>query len=240
MLDINIPFSGFYESIHSQEIDRAIESMFDDRETGEFAEWGSELSWELDHDYSATCEQYSKEYVESMGHIYDLELTFDGVDSPRYYNYSTDRVFAKISRDSVARMWRATDSDDLRDMIKKRFTSYDGFASHYSNDLSEWPCKLSEWDHNQLGALLLVYLETEKQGEWDYYSEWKIVEAGYIYESVYNLVYENSSNANRLTKIHEYLLERNKRTIKTMAQLSTYRRGLNLPFNATPLGGATL
>lgn len=46
--------------------------------------------------------------------------------------------------------------------IKKRFTSYDGFISFYSNRIEDWLDKpLTEWDHNELGTLLYALWDSD-------------------------------------------------------------------------------
>ena len=89
---------------------------------------------------------------------FDLGLTFDEMVSPREYNFTTDRIFMSIPRNSVAKLFRISRAENhtkLREAIKDRFTSYDGFRSFYSNDLNDWLRKpLSSWDHNEIGTLL--------------------------------------------------------------------------------------
>ena len=46
--------------------------------------------------------------------------------------------------------------------IKQRFTSRDGFWSHYKNELDLWTQDYSEWDHNQIGTCFELFdLEEE-------------------------------------------------------------------------------
>lgn len=45
----------------------------------------------------------------------------------------------------------------LAKVLMDRHTSYDGFHSFYTNDLSEWLDKpLEDWDHNELHSLLIT------------------------------------------------------------------------------------
>ena len=57
----------------------------------------------------------------------------------------------------------------LRQAIKERFTSRSGFISSYPNHLEDWP-PLEQWDHNELGTLLVALLDDAE--DWD----WKILE----------------------------------------------------------------
>lgn len=86
---------------------------------------------------------------------------FADMSSPREYNFTTDRLFATASRAFARRLWKRSKADNhetLRHVIRERFTSRDGFISHYSNDLDAWPRDLRDWDHNELGTLLAACL----------------------------------------------------------------------------------
>jgi hypothetical protein len=99
-----------------------------------------------------------RDYVAAFDDYIDLGLglTFSDMSSPREYNFETDRIFAHISDESVLRLWEMTDKDELRKVMRERHTSYDGFYSHYSNDLDDWGNDPLEYDHNQLMTLLLA------------------------------------------------------------------------------------
>ena len=118
-----VPFSGFYESIHSEAIDNV---------------------------------EYAKAYVREMS----TGLEFDSLDSPEYYNFSTDRIFAKISLENAQALLNNVDKDRLKEVCKEHFTSYDGFISHYDTDWKQWG-EIQDWDHNQLGALLESFLDED-------------------------------------------------------------------------------
>lgn len=91
-----------------------------------------------------------------------LGLVFEEMTSPREYNFATDRVFCQISMRTVQALFRMSKAEShsrLEACIKARFTSRDGFISHYSNRLCDWLEKpLSDWDHNELGTLLRALL----------------------------------------------------------------------------------
>ena len=48
--------------------------------------------------------------------------------------------------------------EELKEIVRDRFTSRDGYIPHYSKKLSEWG-KISTWDHNQIGTALLVFFD---------------------------------------------------------------------------------
>lgn len=91
-----------------------------------------------------------------------LGAKFEEMTSPREYNFTTDRIFCELSGRTVARLFRMSREDNharLAACIRERFTSRDGFISHYSNRLADWLEKpLADWDHNELGTLLRALL----------------------------------------------------------------------------------
>ena len=159
-LEATIPFQGFYESIHGINIDEAIESFFQDDEGNYHI---PDNFWEK-VDYKKIHLAYSKLYTESffehLKNEFDLELNsyeFSAAESPRFYNYETDRIFVSISLEDAEKILNIVDKNELNDLIKERFTSHDGFISHYPNSLSEWPESVSEWDLNQIGTLFDLF-----------------------------------------------------------------------------------
>jgi hypothetical protein len=107
-----------------------------------------------------------------------LALEYEEMTSPKYYNFETDRLFAQAPLAHLYLMFRASRNEKhatLAQVIKRRFTSYDGFRSHYSNDITEWLEKpLCAWDHNELETLLLATLEREAGDDAEHDIEWAI------------------------------------------------------------------
>lgn len=173
-LSTTIPFSGFYNSLWSGELDsieeREAEHMEEtERDEGiakelrlDASEFGEMFYWCADyrkiHEASAQTIASSWNDLASEELGFDLGLTFEKMTSPREYNFTTDRIFMNIPRDTVAKLFRMSRKENhvrLRDAIKTRFTSYDGFHSFYKNDLESWLAKpLSTWDCNEIGTLL--------------------------------------------------------------------------------------
>jgi hypothetical protein len=124
----------------------------------------------FDHcDYGKVYHKVAEFYVEAfdLWAFEELGLPADSfkfslMTSPREYNFTTDRLFAHVSNEALSTMFQRSASDDhktLARVIRARFTSYDGFISHYSNDLEYWLAKpFDEWDYNELGTLLLAFV----------------------------------------------------------------------------------
>ena len=237
LIEIQIPFAGFYYSIHSDQIDSELEDMPD--------YWANSMpcdmpGWLVDMffdaaDWSAAHDFYAKEYAESFCAEYlDDVGEFSAMTSPREYNFETDRIFVKVTRAAIARLWRGADRGTLTRIAGDRHTSRDGFASFYSPEWQTWG-RLSEWDHNQLMTLLLAYLETERGEEWDQWAEYALVEDLGCNDGIHNAMW-SSEKASRPWKLWNYLTyDRPNRTIKTMAQ---WRKANQQPWETTPLGGA--
>lgn len=153
---ISIPFSGFYNSIHSDNIER---ELYD----SEFANYNERLS-ELAQqsiDWRALYTDYAKEYVSAFNDEFDLNLVFDELSSPREYNFTTDRIFCDISPVETQKLFENTNAEFIDKHARAMFTSYDGFNSFYNTDWRTWG-QVFTWDHNQLNCLLLAWLEADQ------------------------------------------------------------------------------
>lgn len=175
--EVNLPFDGFYNSFYSEAVDREEEQFIEYRlEDGDIdkeqAEQLAELLWRHTR-YDVAYAQIAEDYTEAFNDKFkewtgvDLGLKFVEMTSPREYNFTTDRIFAKADELALLTLRTLVEEDDLRAKIKERFTSRDGFISFYSNSLEDWPEELSEWDENQLCTLLMCFLPED--WHWDMY-----------------------------------------------------------------------
>jgi hypothetical protein len=209
-LSINLPFEGFYESRYSGEVDNIEEREAEYFEEYRQAEEGVPPELRLDGQqyceilsrhttYSLAYEAIARDYVESfdiaaseeigLARGRRLGLTFEEMTSPREYNFQTDRIFARIPVATVEALFTLSKRRKharLAEVIRERFTSYDGFLSHYSNELADWLRKpVTEWDHNELGTLLIASLPFDERGEWRDF-EWRVFEIVIDDEAIYN------------------------------------------------------
>lgn len=192
---IQIPFSGFYYSIHDSIMDNELEYYPLDIQNKLF----DSINW-----YELRLE-YARIYCEQFAHKFNIDLTFESMASPKYYNFSTDRIFADISESEVQRIFENTPKSYLEKTCRDMFTSRDGFSSFYDPDFKSWG-DLLEWDHNQLFALLAAYVDSQC---WNDY-EASIAENMYCNGIISNLIYKNNNNP-RLFKIADYLRARAER-----------------------------
>jgi hypothetical protein len=212
-----VPFDGFYESYHSDVIDRAVDSV---------SPAGDSLrdKFMSGIDYGQIFRLYAQEYVRRLREITGLILVFDDLRSPKEYNFTTDRIFAKISRADLAFVIGRTTICDfgakeslLAKAATEKFSPRDGFISLYSNNYQDWGI-IDAWDHNQVGAAVEALIRSDL-----YESGWteqsiadSIYESGLLDEFIYQAMGEQ---ARRAIRIHEYLAARKLRT-PPMAELS--------------------
>jgi hypothetical protein len=225
MPSINLPFDGFYESFYSSEIDTILEREAEwlverQEEEGVHAELRldeSEFAELLsdNHNHRECCELIAKTYTDAFDQVVSdaidlpLGLKFEELTSPRYYNFETDRIFAEVSDEVVASLFAKVSRETLRKTIEERFTSYDGFASHYSNDIYDWLAKpITDWDHNELGTLLLAVIADSdiEDLRWDVY--YAVVDCDGLYNEVHQSLdwkeFEENVAERRQDKLEAY------------------------------------
>ena len=113
-----IDFGGFYHSIHSDEIDSRIENF------------------EINEDnvnYKETCNSYCIEFIDSLNDMLELNLKFIQIDSPKFYNFSTDKIEAEINENDFNKLKDTyLNSNEFIDYVNENSKSYSGFISFYN------------------------------------------------------------------------------------------------------------
>ncbi len=214
-----VPFAGFYDTVHSEELLRALEGMFEDDHGDCVGPELLEMAWSL-VDWHAANVDYAKTYVFNVSWLAGINIIFDKMISPREYNFYTDRIFAWIDRQDLYEMLFAVDFADLDKLIRARLTSRSGFVSWYSNSLDQWPESLDEWDHNQIGTLLQCYLDSlaasgDLQSDcdrFDWWAEFALMEDDRDNGVMDSIIWDASSDGfARLENIARHLRERRSR-----------------------------
>lgn len=235
-----IPFQGFYYSVHDSELDRALEYLMENRYCGpDIPQSLANKIWDS-VDWAAAHESYAKEYAESFLQWLGLDGEFESMDSPREYNFTTDRVFVKLTRADLARLWHMTPREVLTHAAEERFTSYDGFRPFYPSDWRSWG-RLSDWDHNQIGTLVAAAAAVEHGGtdspDWDGWAELALMEDAMCNGGPEEWITQGET-IQRWLKVWDWLQERCQRPRYTMADAIKRLRAANKPFGETPLGRA--
>ena len=161
---VKIPFSGFYNSIHDGIIDSALEY-----ESECYADSDKANDIILDvlniNHYDKIREELSKLFVEGVNKLfwceYDikLDLEFDSLKSPRFYNYSTDEIYCCVDNDKINELVALLDNEnDFIEVLKDKYQSRDGFIvfdstlqaidnKDYSLFFSDLLCQLIDFDN---------------------------------------------------------------------------------------------
>ena len=174
-LESTIPFDGFYESFISDDIYHQIgqqiewdSDIYDLNEDEQQVIEDSYLSVNRSYFYNQIAEDYTNFYIDALNERlegFTLNATYKCFESPREYNFETDRIFIEIEENHAIDFIKYIIKNykkELEKKIKDRFTSRDGFISFYKNSLDLWIDDYSEWDFNMIGTCLELFdLEEE-------------------------------------------------------------------------------
>lgn len=161
-------------------------------------------------DYSKVFQEYAKCYVQILARETGIAMDYEELVSPLWYNFETDRIFAKITRQDLARMLKAVRGLRLKQLACETFTSRPGFASNYSSDIRHWG-RIATWDHNQIGTVLAAYIDKLNM-DGSLADEVGLAEEHITDESIETWLIEAASPAaQRALKVSDYLRRRSER-----------------------------
>lgn len=165
-IEVEIPFWGFYESLHDSFIDDALEMHFQN-DDGDIDPEDRDLIWEADIDWKAIQKEYCERFVEELSRETELDFEFIEMTSPREYNFSSDRLFASLPANQIAKIRKEVESyPDWANVVKERFTSYSGFSSNYSPDITDEEWSREILDECQYLVMLERYFEENLPEDW--------------------------------------------------------------------------
>ena len=168
-MKIQIEFGGFY-GYHDEYIDCRIEQFND----GVIYE---NDCYDIDNiDWQKTFESYAVNWLHMFNSHCNLNLEFVGIDSPKCYNYRTDKIIAKINDEDIESLMKCLYYVEFYEYANPRLTSCSGFISFY-NGLDDLVERSKNDDDDK--AILLGML-------CDYLIEVNEVN-GYIYELEYDI-----------------------------------------------------
>lgn len=205
MLTAALPFAGFYGSQHDAELNYATEAMFandqGERNAGLAARVSGTCHWTEVH--WAYAKEFAESYCEEVG-IRDAR--FESMNSPRFYNFETDRLFIELPPQEAQRLMRETSTASLDQVASERHTSRSGFISFYSPHWRIWG-DVERWDCNQLQTLVEAYAhDTEGQHE-----EAGLMESARENGRLEAWIADNTPGMERLYRVHDYLRTREAR-----------------------------
>lgn len=175
-----IPFTGFYETSHSAALDDCVEQFFqyDDHGNSNIPD-----DMHFSTNYHSWFIAYATNYADAFNEFFkdeigiDLGLEFESLESPKEYNFTTDRIFCHIGAEALQRLYDKVTTESLSKRVEARFTSRDGFASFYPSSLAAWPGNVMEYDHNQVDTLIEAVLIQELGESYeDKLTSWDLME----------------------------------------------------------------
>lgn len=129
-IKIELPFSGFYESIYNYHIDNTIEYYLYDLE-GEQLEKAQDAFYMMNYDATrkAICEHYIKAYEQLFYDEFNiaLNLTFNSLYSPQFYNFETDRLFVNIDPEAFKQVINLLDDDTIQKTLSEKYKTQSGY-----------------------------------------------------------------------------------------------------------------
>ena len=162
-MEIQIEFGGFY-GFHEEYIDWKIQ------------DWG-DIDYEY-VDWNATFKDYAKNWLHRFNMMSNLSLEFVGIDSPKYYNYRTDKIIAKVNDEDINNLMTSIDDDDFLMWANPQLQSRSGFISFYNgiDDLIERAKNDDDDKANLLGMVCNYLIELNEVNEYLYELEYDIIE----------------------------------------------------------------
>ena len=169
-LESTIPFDGFYESFISADIEyqmgQQIEwdcDIYDLNESEEEILYNNYLSVNTSYFYNQIAEDYTNLYIDALNERlkgFSLNATYKCFESPREYNFKTDRIFIEIEENHAVDFIKYLVKNYKKELEKKiqdMFTSRSGFISFYKNSIDLWTKDFKEWDCNMIGTCFELF-----------------------------------------------------------------------------------
>lgn len=133
MLTAALPFAGLYGSGHDAELDYAMEAMFSNDQSDPNPGLTTRVSGNCH--WPAVQRAYAKEFAESYCEEVQIrDAQFASMDSSKFYNFETDRLFIELPLEEAQRMMQEASPAALDQVACKRHTSRSCFISFYSPD----------------------------------------------------------------------------------------------------------
>lgn len=142
-----IPFEGFYNSIYDSMVDDIVESEIEE----------DYMLNDDDIDYRLIFKEMSRsifnDIIELFNDEFDLftdndYITYEGLHSPKYYNFSTDKIKAVIKYNNYSKIYgEFILNDEFVEYVNEASRSRDGFTSFYEgiNEVSKDPSIFLEY-----------------------------------------------------------------------------------------------
>lgn len=127
-IELQLPFSGFYESIHDMQIDSFLEMEIDNIEESKIKEnYHDFIDYEPIRKAICKCyiEAYNKAFFDEWG--IDLKLQFKELISPREYNFSTDKLFVMCDESIFNSITHMITKSSFKTKLLNKYSERSGF-----------------------------------------------------------------------------------------------------------------
>lgn len=131
---IEVPFSGFYHSIHDMHIDNWVDFMLEGDEAEYLGISNDELSDKLYMmDYSKIRKAICEHYINAYNSIFqdnfniNLDLKFSEMTSPQFYNFETDRLYCTIEKSVFDQVVALLDESNIQETLSDKYKSHSGY-----------------------------------------------------------------------------------------------------------------
>lgn len=168
-MNIAVKFGGFYGGNHEQKIESMI-SMYEDE--------GDEFN-----NYKDLITMYSREYLDFLNLELGVNLMFVSIDSPKFYNFRTDEIIAKIEDDQVELSKGYIDMYIRNNELNKELEEYIDNITKSSSGYIPFYTKEDVYKPENVDILLQCMIKVvcrSTEDEWDSY---------YDINSLYEMVY---------------------------------------------------
>jgi hypothetical protein len=128
-----LEFGGFYGSAHEGLVESAVRMYFADDEG--YIDWDNIDDWKSY--YKNYINEYTRNLSEWLADEHDVSIEFKklSLDSPKYYNFETDKIVAEVTKRDVMRLLAKFDKNiEFDTYLADATQSYDGYMSFYTYD----------------------------------------------------------------------------------------------------------
>ncbi len=140
MYNLNVNFGGFYNSEHENFVEYAVNDYNAD-DQGKTTEEINNKIYDMDYNdfWGKLYKLYAIDYIDILNEEVGLNLKFENIDSPKFYNYSTDIfICSNFKKYNLFTLKRYIISNDLQKELKEELrrvtTSASGYIAFYSID----------------------------------------------------------------------------------------------------------
>ena len=172
-VEIEIPFTGFYNTMIGAELDDAvtheIESI-NEEEGLNLTEYDFDISYsDMREEAAESIAEYYPEWLEGLTGV-EISCEFKALESPREYNFYNDAIICNIPRHDIYKLLSWLEDNHpgfFAEYVKARMTPRDGWAPLYPAELSFWGHE-DTWKPAQL-SLVLAAVNAAALGEYPEY-----------------------------------------------------------------------